>query len=286
MEPGDWIIVGILAALIVLGSLWVGAAAFLVEPADKNMFLQHTMQGALESVAQQLPRDEDFVIVAFMPLKGDPKMELTKALARHLRQLDKGRRFRGPDGDYVAAELAKDLGEGESLVTTEEKALKVASHVGVQAVLFGEGRVEDNEYRCEVSLRLTFVRAPQERPYRQEQVVRHVTVEERLSKSILSLEYYRLRISETSVLLRALLWFLIAAGLPFVFYPVDLKVFALESNAASMGLLGAFTAADFAAALLLNGFAFSGVWALLYLALIGGCGVYNLVILNALQEST
>jgi hypothetical protein len=286
MEPGDWIIVGVLAALLVLGGLWVVGSAFVAEPEDKNMFLQHAMQGALDEVAIQLPGDEDFVIVAFMPLKGDPKMELTRALARHLRQLDKGRRFRGPDGDYVAAELARDLGEGESLVTDEEKALRVARHVGVQAVLFGEGRMEDTEAHSEIALKLTYVRAPQDRPYRQEKVVRHVSVQQRLTKSVFSLEYYRLRIAGTSVLLRVLFWFLIAAGLPFVCYPLDLKIFSLESNAASLGLLGAFTAVDFTAALFLNGFAFSGVWVLLYLALIVACGVYNLAILNALHEST
>ncbi|HLG41957.1 MAG TPA: hypothetical protein VI643_01235, partial [Planctomycetota bacterium] len=190
------------------------------------------------------------------------------------------------DGDFVTAELARDLGGGESLVTTEDQALKVARHVGVQAVLFGEGRMDDGPDASEVMLKLIYVKAPQQRPNPQEKKSHAVIVERRLTKSFFSLPYYRLRMGETSVFLRVVLWFLIAAGMPFAFYPLELKIFSLESNAASMAVLGGLTALDFIAALLFNGFALSGVWIILYFALVGVSGFYNFAMLNALQEST
>lgn len=284
MQPSDWLFVGIAAAVILVGAGIQLGATFLAEPEDPNMFLEDTLQDALERVEEEMPRPEDFLLVAFMPLQGDEDLRVTKSLARHLRSVEDGELYRGPDGDYVVEQLRLDWGR-EPKIRNVEDALRAADQIGVEAVLMGEGWAREDGDKCEVYIRVALVEAPRP-PFREKTVHPTVEVRETLSKSFFSLEYYRLRLGETSAFWRVVLWFLICIALPFALYPVELRVFEKESNTASLALLGGLVGLNLLAALWLNGLAMSGMWAVLYVALLAVSTFYNLAVLNALHEAS
>jgi hypothetical protein len=285
METSDWIIVGIAAGLVLLGGGAQVYGTFFSE-VEKEFFYETQMRRAMEDAVEKAPKPEtdQFWRVYFAPLKGDAQRKLTRRLHQAFRRLDDGAKFRGPEVDFATEELHRDL-KTEYLVDSEAAALKAGTHLGVDLVVWGEAAAcRDTEDATEIVFTAKFVEMPVRPSEPFPRLVGTIQVDRTMSKSALSLDYYRLRLSRTSTLFRVLLWFVIAAGLPFLLYPLELKVFQLESNGANLAMLVVMTVLALFSALLLNGFALSVVWVILYLTLIAGCGFYYLALLDTLQE--
>jgi hypothetical protein len=219
-----------------------------------------------------------------VPLKNDSKGRIARELRAAFKRFNEGATYRAADPDYVSEEIEKDF-KSTLIVGSEAEALKVGQHFGTDVVVWGEVTgYGDKEDSTEVSFNLVFERMPIGKIEPLPKVLGSVQVQRRLSKSVFSLDYYRLRLGETSTLFRVILWFIIAAGLPFAFYPVCMKVFELDSNGANFAVLVALVLLALVSALFLNGVAFSGTWAVLYIGLLIGSGAYYLALLNAFQE--
>lgn len=286
MEPSDWIVVGVVAVLIVGGCTIQAVSTFGSEPAE-GFYLNDTMSRAMDEALEQAPRPppDEFWRMTVVPLKNDRNGKMAKSLQETFARFEDGAKYRGPDPDYVAGELQKDF-KGPMVVETEAEAQKVGLHLGLDVVVWG--RVDaagDKPDVTEAVFQVIFERMPARDLEPQAKVLGKVQVERRLSKSVGSLDYVRLRLSQTSTVFRVILWFVIAAGLPFLFYPVALKLFEYQSNGANMTLLVALVVSTLAAAFALNGVAFSATWVVLYAGLLLASAAYNLALLNAFQES-
>lgn len=285
MEPSDWIVVGVVAAVMVLG-IGIQLGVTFLPDVDKDFYMQDTMARAMGEMLEQAPKppQDEFWRLLIVPLRNDSKGRIARELRSALRGFDEGSDYRVADPDYVADEIEKDF-KSALVVGSEAEALKVGQHFGTDVVVWGEVTgYGDSEDATEVSFNLVFERMPMGKIEPLPKVLGTVQVKRRLSKSFLSLDYYRLRLAETSTLYRVILWFVIAAGLPFALYPVCMKVIDADSNASNFTLLAGLILLAMIASLLLNGFAFSGTWMILYLGIIIGCGAYYLALLNAFQE--
>jgi hypothetical protein len=285
MESSDWVIVGVVAALILLGGFIQFYATFMTD-VPENFYMNDTMTRAMDDALEQAPKPgaDEFWRVAIVPFKGDSQGKLARAFYEKIRSFENGEKFRGPEPDYVDGELQKDF-KASVIVESEVKAAQVGSHLGVDVVAWGKvDALYDQENATEVTFEAAFERMPVAGIQARPEVIGQFKVERKLSKSIFSLDYVRLRLGQTSSLFRIILWILVAAGLPFLLYPVEMKVFEFESNGANFTVLIGLVLLTLLAALLLNGFAFSATWAVLYVGILVAAGAYNLALLNAFQE--
>lgn len=280
MEASDWIIVGVLALLVLTGAAVQTYATWFSE-VPKDFYITYTLNKAAEEVLTKFPRPDDqaeFIRTAFMPLYEDPKGRVRQAVEAKLRTAAK---YRGPDTMYVVEQMEQDMGEeGAVIVRSVEKAVQVGRKLGLDTMIIGEvKKYHDDDAQTEVSFTLTMVNV------KEKQATHEANVHARLSKSFFSLEYYRLRLGQTSAIIRIIFWVILAAGLPFLTYPLLLLLFRKESNAVNMAVLITYTVLGLLFALALNGLAFSAIWAILYIVILAAGFFYYLSVLNALQES-
>lgn len=280
MEPSDWIIVGVLALLVLTGAAVQTYATWFSE-VPKDFYVNYTLNKAAEEVLAKFPRPDDqaeFIRTAFMPLYEDPKGRVRQAIEAKLRT---AANYRGPDTAYVVEQMEQDLGEeGAVIVRSVEKAVQVGTKLGLDTMVIGEvKKYHDDDAQTEIGFTVTLVDVKQKR------ATHEANVNARLSKSFFSLEYYRLRLGETSAIVRIIFWVILSAGLPFLTYPLLLYLFQKESNAINMAVLITFTVLGLLFALALNGLAFNAIWAILYVVILAAGFFYHLSVLNALQES-
>lgn len=233
--------------------LFIGAVAvfegylLLRSNGDEVGFLRRTLADeACVEIAEDLPRQDSVRSLAVLPLAGDPDEFLTAKLRSSIRASGK---YELVDDSFFR-KILQEGGARSAPVASFDAAVAAARRAGVDFALFGEVvRFETTEGggALKVNLRLA------DRAARQAVFSR--TFERTTGGGVMSSNYWRAHIADSSKWRRVLIWVLLVLLLPIVTAPLIRRITEQESNAWNLVVLIVYTAVDEGVA-----FALTGLW--------------------------
>jgi hypothetical protein len=253
----------------------------------------------VDRVVDALPRRYDVKRVLVLPVKDDPDQYVTSELNRALRD----RR------EYVFYDAREQGPSGvpTGLDDAVKRALKLKEDIRPDAILHSAVRmnVPRDGVGAEVALESHLVPLPEKKEESAAEKARRLAayvfpdyVEAKAAElpdgpaieateridSRLSLDWFACRMEEASAIGRIAIWVLLAAGLPFAFYPVVQAVTRKENNRLNAAMLTTFVLTNMAGAAVLMGLR-PGILGWIAVLAAGAVGfVYDFIICDRIDE--
>ncbi|MHC5035708.1 MAG: hypothetical protein ACYTHM_00195 [Planctomycetota bacterium] len=180
-------------------------------------------------------------------------------------------------GKSILSNVAASLGLEKP--TPDSKMKKVMNAAGVQGFVGGKvDFTEDSPKEERLALTLYATDAEGKRIWSE-------TYEESIRKSLLDMEYYRIKLDEIGVGWKLLMWLVFTLALPVLTFFIPVKVMKSESNGAILAALVGYTVLDGVVVLALMGFMIGGFFSFLVLLIaLTLSAVYNYGIFTEIKD--
>lgn len=276
MENSDKILVAIcIVVLAVVLGITIGGALFGEIPRPE--LEEYLLDQAVSELEKKLPDNPRLMRVAVLDFNGRYGSKLAEKIQAMLLEKRKST-YRVLDRELVR-QLRNEFLERRPGQAQDPVAF--AAYCGLDSVITGTISEFDAEKKTAVFAGTLNVISASGAGELQK------TFRHEIDRSILNLEYYRLLMNKNSTVMLCFTWALFVALFPVCLFPLLVPVFKLESNTANLVVLIAVSIIDLIVSLILNGFRlFTGWWFVLIFAGFFVAAVYNIIVLDFLEEAS